>query len=138
MVDDERTIRQLCRLNLELSGMDVLEAEDGTSALDTARSERPDLILLDLMMPAPDGWQVAEELGGDKDTRSIPIIFVTARNTPHDKECAFRIGAVDYVVKPFDPVALPSLVEQTLARIARGEREQVRRERFAQLRVQLA
>jgi DNA-binding response OmpR family regulator len=137
VVDDEQTIRMLCRINLELSGFDVLEAEDGRTALDTARSERPNLILLDLMMPAPDGWQVAEELLDDENTRSIPIIFVTARNTLRDKARAFGIGAVDYVVKPFDPVALSSLVEKTLARIERGEREQLRRERIDELRAAL-
>ena len=137
VVDDEPTIRMLCRINLELSGFDVLEAEDGRAALDAARSAKPDLILLDLMMPAPDGWQVAEELADDEHTRSIPIIFVTARNTLRDKARAFGIGAVDYVVKPFDPVALSSLVEKTLARIQRGEREQIRQERIDELRTEL-
>ncbi len=137
VVDDEPTIRMLCRINLELSGFDVLEAEDGRAALDTARSAKPDLILLDLMMPAPDGWQVAEELADDEETRAIPIIFVTARNTLRDKARAFGIGAVDYVVKPFDPVALSSLVESTLARIERGEREQIRQERIDDLQAEL-
>jgi DNA-binding response OmpR family regulator len=137
VVDDEQTIRMLCRINLELSGFDVIEAEDGRAALDTARSERPNLILLDLMMPAPDGWQVAEELLDDEDTSAIPIIFVTARNTLRDKARAFGIGAVDYIVKPFDPVALSSIVEKTLTRIARGEREQLRRERIGELQAEL-
>jgi DNA-binding response OmpR family regulator len=137
VVDDERTIRMLCRINLELSGFDVLEAGDGRAALDRARADRPDLILLDLMMPAPDGWQVAEELLDDEDTSSIPIIFVTARNTLRDKARAFGIGAMDYVVKPFDPIALSSLVEKTLARIKRGEREEIRQERIAELRTEL-
>jgi len=139
IVDDEQAIRMLCRINLELSGFNVLEAEDGRGALDLARGEeRPDLILLDLMMPAPDGWEVAEELLDDDETRSIPIIFITARNTLRDMARAFGIGAIDYIVKPFDPVALPSLVEKTLARIARGEREQIRNERIDELRTQLA
>jgi DNA-binding response OmpR family regulator len=137
VVDDEPTIRMLCRINLELSGFDVLEAEDGRAALDAARSAKPDLILLDLMMPAPDGWEVAEELADDEDTRSIPIIFVTARNTLSDKARAFGIGAADYVVKPFDPVALSSLVQETLTRIGRGEREQIRQERINELRAEL-
>jgi DNA-binding response OmpR family regulator len=137
VVDDERTIRLLCRINLELGGFEVLEAEDGRSALDAARAEKPDLILLDLMMPAPDGWQVAEELQDDEETRTIPIVFVTARNTLRDKARAFGIGAVDYVVKPFDPVGLAGLVEEILARIDRGERDQIREERIAELRAQL-
>jgi DNA-binding response OmpR family regulator len=138
VVDDEQAIRMLCRINLELSGFGVLEAEDGRGALDMARGEQPDLILLDLMMPAPDGWEVAEELLEDDKTRSIPIIFITARNTLRDMARAFGIGAIDYLVKPFDPVALPSRIENTLARIARGEREQIRNERIDELRTQLA
>src|SRR5215471_15631220 len=93
IVDDEQAIRMLCRINLELSGFNVLEAGDGRGALDLARGEeRPDLILLDLMMPAPDGWEVAEELLDDDETRSIPIIFITARNTLRDMARAFGIG----------------------------------------------
>ena len=138
VVDDEQAIRMLCRINLELSGFGVLEAEDGRGALDMARGEQPDLILRDLMMPAPDGWEVAEELLEDDKTRSIPIIFITARNTLRDMARAFGIGAIDYLVKPFDPVALPSRIENTLARIARGEREQIRNERIDELRTQLA
>ena len=137
VVDDEQTIRMLCRINLELSGFHVLEAADGRGALDRARTERPDLILLDLMMPAPDGWQVAEELLDDDDTSSIPIIFVTARNALRDKARAFGMGAMDYVVKPFDPVELTTLVEKTLARIKSGEREQIRQERIDELRAEL-
>jgi DNA-binding response OmpR family regulator len=137
VVDDEPTIRMLCRINLELSGFDVLEAEDGRAGLEAARAERPDLILLDVMMPALDGWQVAEELLDEDETRSIPIIFVTARNTLREKARAYGIGAVDYVVKPFDPVALATLVESTLLRIERGEREQIVQERIDELRTEL-
>lgn len=138
VVDDESAIRTLCRINLELSGMTVLEAEDGRAALDAAEAEKPDLILLDLMMPSPDGWHVAEELLGKDDTRTIPIIFITARNTLRDRARAFSIGAVDYVVKPFDPVTLPDMVARTLARIERGEREELRREQLEALEKQLA
>src|SRR5207237_5886182 len=78
VIDDEAPIRLLCRVNLEAEGMDVLEAEDGPSGIEKARDEQPDVILLDVMMPQLDGWQVAERLLDEERTRDIPIIFLTA------------------------------------------------------------
>ena len=128
VVDDERSIRLLCRVNLAASGMDVLEAADGREGLELARKERPDLVLLDVMMPEVDGWTVARELAADEKTSEIPIVFLTARADPADKRLGERLGGVGYLVKPFDPVAIGSLVEDVLARIAQGEREQLSRE----------
>src|SRR5437870_4380543 len=79
VIDDEAPIRLLCRVNLEAEGIHVLEAADGTTGLDLARAEQPDVVLLDVMMPGLDGWRVAEELLEDDRTRGIPIIFLTAR-----------------------------------------------------------
>ena len=79
VIDDEAPIRLLCRVNLEAEGMEVLEAADGPSGLDQARRERPDVVLLDVMMPGLDGWRVAEELLDDDRTAEIPIVFLTAR-----------------------------------------------------------
>ena len=128
VVDDERAIRLLCRVNLAASGMDVLEAEDGRSGLELARKERPDLVLLDVMMPGVDGWTVARELAADEDTRDIPVVFLTARADAADKRLGEQLGGVGYVVKPFDPVSIGDFVERVLSRIERGEREQLRRE----------
>src|SRR5204862_1342151 len=79
VIDDEAPIRLLCRVNLEAEGMQVLEAADGPTGLDRARDDDPDVILLDVMIPGMDGWQVAEELLEDERTKRIPVVFLTAR-----------------------------------------------------------
>jgi DNA-binding response OmpR family regulator len=126
VVDDEHSIRLLCRVNLNASGMEVLEADDGHAGLELARRERPDLILLDVMMPGLDGWSVARELAADRRTKDIPVVFVTARADPADRRLGEQLGGVGYVVKPFDPVGIGELVEDVLRRIERGEREELR------------
>lgn len=128
VIDDERSIRILCRVNLAASGMDVIEAADGREGLELARKERPDLVLLDVMMPELDGWTVARELAADEKTREIPVVFLTARADPADRRLGQQLGGVGYVVKPFDPVSVAELVEDVLARIERGEREQLRQD----------
>ena len=128
MIDDERAIRLLCRVNLAASGMEVLEAADGRAGLDLARNERPDLVLLDVMMPDVDGWTVARELAADEETREIPVVFLTARAEAADRRLGEQLGGVGYLVKPFDPVSIGDVVEDVLTRIERGEREQLRRE----------
>src|ERR671928_320437 len=134
VIDDEAPIRLLCRVNLEAEGMEVLEAGDGPSGLDIARSEGPSVILLDVMMPGLDGWRVAEELLEDPRTRGIPIIFLTARAEFRDRARGLDIGGVDYVTKPFNPLELAPLVRELLARIERGERDELRGEKLAELR----
>jgi DNA-binding response OmpR family regulator len=128
VIDDERAIRLLCRVNLAASGMEVLEAADGRAGLDLARNERPDLVLLDVMMPDVDGWTVARELAADEETREIPVVFLTARADAADRRLGEQLGGVGYLVKPFDPVSIGDVVEDVLTRIERGEREQLRRE----------
>jgi len=127
VVDDERSIRLLCRVNLVASGMEVLEASNGREGLELARRERPDLVLLDVMMPELDGWTVARELAADEQTREIPIVFLTARADPADRRLGEQLGGVGYVVKPFDPVTIGEFVEEVLVRVERGERDQLRR-----------
>ncbi|MFL5959740.1 MAG: response regulator transcription factor [Gaiellaceae bacterium] len=134
VIDDEAPIRLLCRVNLEAEGMDVLEAADGTKGLDLARDEQPDVVLLDVMMPGLDGWRVAEELLEDERTSRIPIVFLTARAEFRDRARGLDIGGVDYVTKPFNPLELAPLVRSLLARIERGERDELRGEKLAELR----
>jgi DNA-binding response OmpR family regulator len=134
VIDDEAPIRLLCRVNLEAEGMTVLEAADGPTGLDVARAELPDVILLDVMMPGLDGWQVAEELLDDEGTTGIPIVFLTARAELRDRARGLDVGGVDYVTKPFNPIELASLVRDLLGRVERGEREELRHEKLSQLR----
>jgi DNA-binding response OmpR family regulator len=134
IVDDEAPIRLLCRVNLEAEGIEVLEAPDGATGLELARSEKPDAILLDVMMPGLDGWNVAEQLLSDEGTSAIPIIFLTARADLRDRVRGMDAGGLDYVTKPFNPLELASLVREVVAAVERGEREQLRTERITELR----
>jgi DNA-binding response OmpR family regulator len=134
VIDDEAPIRLLCRVNLEAEGMSVLEASDGPSGLEGARTGSPDVILLDVMMPGLDGWGVAEALLEDESTASIPIIFLTARAEFRDRARGLDIGGVDYITKPFNPVELAPLVRSLLERLDRGERDELRREKLSELR----
>jgi CheY-like chemotaxis protein len=133
IVDDEQSIRFICRVNLRSAGFETLEASDGEAALALARSERPDLILLDVMLPAVDGWRVAEELAASEDTREIPIVFLSARSEPADQRRGHEFGGVGYIKKPFDATALPEVVAHTIDRVRRGERDAVRREWLEEL-----
>ena len=113
LVDDERAIRTICRVNLEGDGLAVSEAGDGSEALEAIRRERPSLVLLDVMMPGIDGWGVAEELAADDETREIPVVFLSARAAHEDRLHAQELGGI---------------VRGVLDRIHRGEREQLNRE----------
>jgi DNA-binding response OmpR family regulator len=135
IIDDEAPIRLLCRVNLEAEGMDVVEAPDGPTGLEVVEKERPDAILLDVMMPGLDGWSVAERLLEKEDTREIPIVFLTARADLRDRARGMDLGGLDYITKPFNPVDLAALVEEVVSAVARGEREQLRADKIAELRV---
>ena len=134
VIDDEAPIRLLCRVNLEAEGMKVLEASDGESGLAAAREERPDVILLDVMMPGRNGWEVAEQLLDDERTNAIPIVFLTARAEVKDRARGIDLGGVDYVTKPFNPVELAPLVRDLIHRVESGQRDELRQEKFAELR----
>lgn len=136
VADDQAALRLLCRVNLELDGMVVIEAVDGHAALRAARSESPDVILLDIMMPGLDGWAVAQALRDDPETRGVPIIFLSAQAELASQARGLEIGGVDYITKPFDPVGLGERIELLLARINRGATEEIRKEGL--LRVRLA
>ena len=134
IVDDESAIRLICRLNLSSSGFGTFEAADGESAIGVARAEQPDLILLDLMLPGMDGWQVAQRLAEAAETREIPILFLSARSDRSDENRAFELGGVGYITKPFDPNVLTETVRDVIERVRRGEREELRREWQARIR----
>ena len=128
VVDDEIAVRMICSFNLEAAGLEVMEAVDGDEALAAVRERRPDLVLLDVMMPKRDGWAVAAEFRADPRTRDLPIVFLTARVDDADRRRAHQLGAVGYITKPFDPIALAAQLEEILERLARGERDQLRAE----------
>lgn len=102
VVEDEQDIRELLVYNLEREGYATLQAADGKEGLDLARARRPDLILLDLMLPRMDGLAVCRELERNTDTARIPVIMLTARGEDVDRILGFELGADDYVVKPFN------------------------------------
>ena len=103
------------------------EAADGAEALEQIRNGPPSLVLLDVMMPGIDGWKVAQQLAEDSATRDIPVVFLSARASHEDRLRAQELGAVGYVVKPFDPLELAGTVRGVLEGVARGEREQLNR-----------
>ena len=134
VIDDEAPIRLLCRVNLEAEGIDVVEAPDGPAGIERAKEERPDVILLDVMMPGLDGWRVAEELLEDPATSAIPIVFLTARAELRDRARGLDLGGLDYVTKPFNPVDLAPLIRDLIVRVEGGEREELRRAKLSELR----
>ncbi len=116
VVDDDPGIRMICREVLETEGFVVRDAADGESALAEAKRFRPDLLLLDVMMPDVDGFQTATRFRADRAAALTPIIFVSARGQTSDKVRAFKLGADDYLVKPFDSAELLARVEKALER----------------------
>jgi len=115
-VDDERDIVELVRYNLAQAGYRVVSATDGRQAVEMARRERPDLVVLDLMLPVLPGAEVARMLKQDEKTRGIPIVMLTARGEEVDRVVGFELGADDYVVKPFSPRELVLRVQAILRR----------------------
>jgi len=114
LAEDERDIRLIARLSLKRSGFDVLVAEDGVSALQQAEDSRPDVILLDWMMPRMDGLETCAQLRANPVTARIPVIFLSARSQESEIERGLALGAVGYITKPFDAVGLGERVRQML------------------------
>jgi two-component system phosphate regulon response regulator PhoB len=119
VVDDEADILDLITFNLQRQGLKVLAAGDGLGAVQLARENRPDLIVLDLMRPGKDGFTVFKELRADTRTSQIPVIMLTARGELDDKIAGLELGADDYVTKPFSPKELTLRVQALLKRTKR-------------------
>jgi len=119
IVDDDVSIRQICREVLELGGYQVRDAGSANAALAEARRFRPDMIVLDVLMPGADGYRCAEMIRADPSIGMAPIMFLSARGDTADKVRAFRSGAEDYMVKPFDAAELLARVAKALDRQAR-------------------
>ena len=137
VVDDDPAMLLLCRANLRESGLRVREAASASEALASVRLDRPDLILLDIMMPGVSGWQVAAELLGDRATDEIPIVFLTALSGTKQRLRAYELGAVGYVTKPFDPATLGPTLIAVLNQIERGERSALIAENLDALRAEI-
>lgn len=129
VVDDEADIRTLCRVNLEYEGYRVLEASGGEEALELVKNEKPDLVLLDLMMPGIDGWEVMEKLQGDDETARIPVVLLTALADEESQLKGWAEGILDYVTKPFNPMSLSRYVGEALQE-RNPEREARRRQQI--------
>src|SRR5688572_23626419 len=124
VIDDEKDLLELVRYNLEKERFDVICTSDGASGLEIAIKHRPDLVVLDLMMPGMDGLEVCRELRADSRTARIPIIMLTARATEADRVVGLEMGADDYVTKPFSPRELVARVKAILRRSTMQEEPQ--------------
>jgi two-component system response regulator VicR len=114
-IEDEPEMIDLIRLILERKGFEVLGAVGGQEGLDVVRNEKPDLVLLDLMMPDVDGWEVYRQMKADAELQHIPVVVVTAKAQSIDKVLGLHIAKVDdYVTKPFGPSDLVESVERVL------------------------
>ena len=118
VIDDEKDLIELVRYNLEKEGFDVIAATDGQSGVEVVRKHRPDLVVLDLMMPGLDGLQVCQRLRSDPRTARVPIIMLTAKATEADRVVGLEFGADDYVTKPFSPREVVARVKAVLRRSA--------------------
>lgn len=118
IVDDEQDILDLIKYNLEAEGYTTLLARDGVQALKLAQTAAPDLIILDVMLPGKDGWQVMRELRQDSGTKNIPVIFLTARSSEIDEVVGIELGADDYIIKPISIRKLLARVKMVLRKAA--------------------
>jgi len=123
VVDDERDIVQLIRYNLEREGFKVESAADGNEALTKAAETKPDVILLDIMLPGKDGYEVIKSLSQSEKTAGIPVIFLTAKSAEFDEVLGLELGADDYIVKPISPRKLVSRIRAVLRRYEGGKGE---------------
>lgn len=114
VVDDEVFIRKMIEVRLKAAGLTVIEAENGVSALDKAVSERPDLIIMDVMMPKMDGFEVCEAIRSDPRIADTPILMLTARGQMVDIQRAMALGIIEYITKPFSPRELAEKVLKIL------------------------
>lgn len=127
VAEDERDVAELIRYTLAREGFEVILATNGADALRQARESRPDLVLLDLMLPQVNGWELCRRLKQDPATRALPVIMVTARAEEGDKVLGFELGADDYVTKPFSTRELVARVRAVVRRSRPPETEERRR-----------
>ena len=135
IVDDDKNICELLRLYLEKDGFRTLVAHDGEQALQCAQINNPDLILLDIMMPILDGWQVCREI---RKNSNVPIIMLTAKGETFDKVLGLELGADDYITKPFDSKEVVARIKAGLRRTGDEDKaESIREVRYDKLRINI-
>jgi DNA-binding response OmpR family regulator len=133
VVDDQPAVRRLLRALLEMAGFEVSEAEDGAWAMEAIRTRAPDLVVLDIMMPRVDGWQVLTEVRDDPEVGELPVIVLTAKGQPADRLRGWELGCDAYIPKPFDP---PECLNEVLAVLNRtpAERRSLRERQLTVVR----
>ncbi len=114
LVEDESVLLNMVKMRLEANNYEVISAFDGQEGLEKARKERPDLIILDLMLPKLDGYKVCRMLKFDEKYKKIPIIMFTARAQQSDEEMGFEVGADAYITKPFEPQMLLAKIKELI------------------------
>ena len=134
VVDDEPDVLLLCRVNLEFEGYDVTEASDGVEAMERVRERRPDIILLDVMMPRMDGWQGLKALKDDPEFSDVPVVMLTAKVQDQDQIRGWSSGAAEYITKPFSPLSLSQVLDDVLEH---GRAEEERRRTLVLEKLQL-
>ncbi len=134
VVDDDKNICELLRLYIEKDGFQVVIANDGKRALEMFRAEQPDLIMLDIMLPELDGWQVCREIRKES---QCPIIMLTAKGEVFDKVLGLELGADDYVVKPFDAKEVVARIKAVLRRSGAGDNAGVKEVKYDKLSINL-
>ena len=115
VVDDEVNITQILEFSIASEGYEVIAASNGEEAIEKARREQPDLIILDVMMPRIDGYEACRILKANPLTRNIPVMLLTAKGRDIDKRLGYEVGATDYTVKPFSPNKLVDRIHELLA-----------------------
>ena len=135
IVDDDANICELLRIYLEKDGFSTVTSTDGEQAIIYAKQYHPDLILLDIMMPRLDGWQVCREI---RKTSSVPIIMLTAKSETFDKILGLELGADDYITKPFDTKEVVARIKAVLRRSGDGKKSSdIKEVRYDKLRINL-
>lgn len=115
VVDDEVNITQILEFSMGAEGYEVITASNGEEAIDKARKEQPDLIILDIMMPRIDGYEACRILKANPITKNIPVVLLTAKGRDIDKRLGYEVGATDYIVKPFSPNKLIERINELLS-----------------------
>ena len=121
VADDNANIRKVVKMGFESLGYTVIAAEDGRVAIEKIRAERPDLVILDVMMPEKSGYDVCAEMKADAELRTIPVVMLTAKNLEEDQYWGRELGADEYITKPYDPEELERVVEKIFSLRERGE-----------------